>query len=113
MTDHDVAPTLRLQPESRRPGATWANRHIFGDMDAITALRAMSSARNINIHVNNDWAYADWGSSPSARRYWARRGVDLDLVARTRPGRIDAFSAIWKPSRHYMPCRSPGTSTYV
>ena len=75
MTDHDVAPTLRLQPESRRPGATWANRHIFGDMDAITALRAMSSARNINIHVNNDWAYADWGSSPSARRYWARRGA--------------------------------------
>ena len=44
-------------------------------MEAVTALQAMPSARNIDIYVNDDWALADWGSIPSARRYWARRGA--------------------------------------
>ena len=75
MTDHDVTPTLKLQPESRRPGATWANRHIFGDMDAITALRAMPSARNIDYDVNDYCGVTERGGSPSTLRYGARHGA--------------------------------------
>ena len=44
-------------------------------MDAITALRAMPSARNIDYDVNDYSRVAEWGGSPSTLRYGARRGA--------------------------------------